>query len=162
MLEEAELYANHGRAATAAEILQEVIKRRPEKAGAWTLLLSIFSSLAKVTEFEKTAREFLKHHKDSPSWNWIQALGRTLDQNNPLYVDNSDSASAAPPNATSRRPIGDILIEMGVLTEQILRSCLDEFDPKKHDRFGGYLVKRKAITIAQLDQALLQQQGVLV
>ena len=164
MLEEAGLYASHGRPAKAVEILQEIIKRRPSKEEAWPLLLSIYSSLAKATEFEKTAREFLKHHKDSASWNGIKALGRTFDQNNPLYADNNSRISASPllPDAANpRRPVGDVLIEMGVLSKQDLQHCLDDFDPKKHGRFGGYLVARKVITLAQLDQALLQQQGVV-
>ncbi len=163
MMEEAELYATHGRPAKAAEILQEIIKRCPSKVNAWSLLLSIFSSLGKAAEFEKTAREFLNHHKDSPAWSGIQALGRTFDQNNPLYIDNSGSISASPilPDAANpRRPVGDVLIEMGVLSKQDLQNCLDDFDPKKHGRFGGYLVARKVITLAQLDQALLQQQGI--
>jgi hypothetical protein len=163
MLEEAGLYASHGRPAKAVEILQEIIKRRPSKAEAWPLLLSIYSSLAKATEFEKTARAFLLHHKDSPAWSGIQALGRTFDQNNPLYTDGINTASASPllPDAgLPRRPVGDVLIEMGVLSKQDLQNCLDDFDPKKHGRFGGYLVARKVITLAQLDQALLQQQGV--
>ena len=164
MLEEAGLYASHGRPAKAIEILQEIIQRRPSKAAAWPLLLSIYSSLAKATEFEKTAREFLKHHPNSPAWSGIQALGRTFDQSNPLYVDGNNVISSSPllPDAAaqSRRPVGDVLIEMGVLSKQDLQNCLDDFDPKKHGRFGGYLVARKAITLAQLDQALLQQQGV--
>jgi hypothetical protein len=163
MLEEAGLYAAHGRPAKAVEILQEIIKVRPSKAEAWPLLLSIYSSLGKSAEFERTARGFLKHHKDSPSWSGIQALGRTFDQSNPLYIDNNSRISATPllpDTATSRRPVGDVLIEMGVLSKQDLQNCLDDFDPKKHGRFGGYLVARKAITLAQLDKALLQQQGV--
>ena len=40
------------------------------------------------------------------------------------------------------------------------KNSLDDFDPKKHGRFGGYLVARKVITLAQLDEALLQQQGI--
>ena len=162
MLEEAGLYAAHGRPAKAAEILLEVIKQRPSKAEAWPLLFSIYSSLGKAAEFEKSAKEFLIHHKDSPSWRGIQALGRTLDQNNPLYIDNNSSISASPlmPDAAHlRRPVGDVLLDMGVLSKQDLQNCLDDFDPKKHGRFGGYLVARKVITLAQLDQALLQQQG---
>ncbi len=162
MLEEAGLYAAHGRPAKAAEILLEIIKQRPSKAEAWPLLFSIYSSLGKAAEFEKTAKEFLIHHKDSPSWRGIQALGRTLDQNNPLYIDNNSTASASPllPDAAhARRPVGDVLLDMGVLSKQDLQNCLDDFDPKKHGRFGGYLVARKVITLAQLDQALLQQQG---
>jgi len=46
------------------------------------------------------------------------------------------------------------------LSKREILKYLDDFDPQKHGRFGGYLVARKAITIAQLDQALLQQHGV--
>lgn len=161
MLEEAGLYASHGRPTKAVEILQDIIKRRPEKANAWPLLLSIYSSLGKAVEFENTAREFLKYHPSNPSWSGIQALGRTFDSDNPLYADSHISASPIQSDtANPRRPIGDILIEMGILSRQDLKNYLDDFDPKRHGRFGGYLVVRKAITLAQLDQALLQQQGV--
>ncbi len=163
MLEEAELYATHGRPAKAVEILLDITKRRPAKASAWSLLLSIYSSLGKAAEFEKTAREFLNHHKDSPAWSGIQALGRTFDKNNPLYADNNSHISASPllnDAESSRRPVGDILMEMGILSKRELQKYLDDFDPKKHGRFGGYLLARKAITLAQLDQVLLQQQGV--
>jgi tetratricopeptide (TPR) repeat protein len=161
MLEEAGLYASHGRPTKAVEILQDIIQRRPEKANAWPLLLSIYSSLGKAEEFENTAREFLKHHPNSPAWSGMQALGRTFDMNNSLYADSHVPApSLLPGEASPRRPIGDILMEMGILSKQDLQSYLDDFEPKKHGRFGGYLVVRKAITLAQLDQALLQQQGV--
>lgn len=163
MLEEAGLYTAHGHPAKAIEILKEIIKRRPSKADAWTLLLSIYSSLGNTAEFEHTAREFLKHHKDNPSWTAIKALGRTLDHNNPLYADNYGRipfSSLLPDSPGTRRPIGEILMEMGALSKQDMQNCLDGYDPKKHGRFGGYLVARRAITLAQLDQALLQQQGI--
>lgn len=163
MLEEAGLYAANGRMDKAAGILQEIIKRNPAKIDAWTLLLSVYSALCKVPDFESTAREFLKHHKTSPSWSGIKVLGRTLDRDNPLYADQGSHISAAPllPDTLKwHRPIGDILIEMGVLPKREILKYLDDFDPKQHGRFGGYLVARKAISIAQLDQALLQQQGV--
>lgn len=163
MLEEAGLYAAHGRLAKAVEILQELIKRRPSKADAWPLLLSLYSSLGKAAEFESSAREFLKYHKNSPSWNGIQALGRTLDHDNPLYADHSSHIPASPllpDTLNSHQPIGDILMEMGILSKREILHYLDDFDPRKNGRFGGYLVARKAITLAQLDQALLQQQGV--
>lgn len=165
MLEEAQLYAANGRLAKAVEILQEIIKQSPSKADAWTLLLSLYSSLGNVSEFESTAREFLKYHKDSPLWGGLQVLGRTLDRDNPLYADSGGRIAAAPllsDTADLRHPIGDVLIEMGVLSKREIQIYLGDFDPKKHGRFGGYLVARKAITLAQLDQALLQQQGVNV
>ena len=162
MLEEAGLYAANGRMDKAAGILQEIIKRNPEKVAAWVLLLSVYSALCKVAEFESTARKFLKHHKASPSWSGIQVLGRTLDHDNPLYADRSGSISASPllPDSLNlHRTIGDILIEDGILSKREIQKYLDDFDPKQHGRFGGYLVAHRAITIAQLDQALLQQQG---
>lgn len=154
MLEEAGLYANFGHASEAIEILHDILRRHPSKVGAWTLLLSIYSSLGKAAEFESTAREFLKHHSDNPAWESLQALGRTLDRDNPLYADKAHSASG------SRPSIGDILVETGVLSTHDVKTHLADFDPKRHGRFGGYLVTRKAITLAELDQALLQQQGV--
>jgi len=163
ILEEAELYANLGRPSTAVKLLQNMIKQNPAKVSAWKLLLSIYSSLAQAAEFEKTARKFLTLHQDSPSWGEMQALGRTLDPNNPLYVDNNGGVSAVPvlPDATNpRRPIGEILIEMKVLSAEHLLEHLDNYNPKTDGRFGSYLVKCKAITLAQLDQALLRQQGV--
>jgi hypothetical protein len=128
------------------------------------LLLSVYSSLAKAEEFENAAREFLKHNKESPSWSSIQALGRTFDENSPLYVDDESAISVSPAMSDTeihRRPVGDILLETGVLSEQYLQKYLKDFNPEKDGRFGGYLVKRKAITLSQLDKALLQQQGVL-
>lgn len=163
MLEEARLYIANGRLIKAGEILLDTIKRYPSKADAWTLLLSIYSSLGKAADFEKAAREFLKHHKASTSWSGIQALGRTLDHDNPLYADHGSHIAASPLSHDTRslhHPIGDILIETGVLSKREVAKYLDDFDPKKHGRFGGYLVVRKAITIAQLDQALQQQEGV--
>lgn len=163
MLEEAGLYAANGRMDKGAEILWEIIERNPLKIDAWTLLLSVYSALCKVAEFEKTAREFLKYHKNSHAWSGIQVLGRTLDRDNPLYTDRNSQIAASPllPDALNlHRPIGDILIEMGILSKREIMKYLDDFDPKQHGRFGGYLVARKVISIAQLDQALLQQQGV--
>jgi hypothetical protein len=160
MLEEAELYANHGHPATAVKIAQEIIKLDPSKSAAWSLLLSSYSSLGKAVEFEEAAREFLKHHKDSLLWGRIQALGRTLDQDNPLYAGNDNDSPALLHDAAPRRTIGDILIEMGVLSEETLLSWLDTFDPKKHGRFGGYLLTYKVITLEQLNNALLLQQAV--
>ena len=163
MQEEAALYIANGRLENAVKILREIIKRCPSKVDAWTLLLSLYSSLGKAADYERTAREFLKYHKGSDAWSGIQVLGRTLDRKNPLYADRSNDNSAAPISLDTldySHPIGNILNEMGVLSKQEITKYLDEFDPKKNGRFGGYLVARKAITLAQLDQALLQQQGV--
>ena len=161
MLEEASLYAANGRMEKAVDILKEIIGRNPSKENAWKLLLSIYSALGKATEFEKTARNFLKYHNAGSSWGGIQVLGRTLDRDNPLYASQDSKISASPllPSNFTHRPIGDVLIEMGALSKLEMVKYLDEFDPRQHGRFGGYLVARKAITLRQLDLALLRQQG---
>ena len=164
ILEEAELYSNHGRPAAAIKILLAFIKQYPSNVSAWSLLLSNYSSLGNVAEFEKAARILLTHlenHSDSAIWIKAQALGRTLDQNNPLYIDRSSSiytSEALTDTTIIPRPIGDILIEMGILSEHELQSWLDDFDPMKHGRFGGHLLSHRVITLAQLDQDLLLQQ----
>lgn len=162
LLEEAKLYANNGHPVQAVAILLDIVKRSPSKSDAWTLLLSLYSSLGKAAEFERAARYFLKYHKNSPSWSGIQALGRTLDHDNSLYAEHGDHGfppPASPEAHELHHPIGDILIEMGVLSQREVSAYLKDFDPAKHGRFGGYLVARKAITLEQLDLALLQQQG---
>ena len=164
ILEEAELYSNHGRPATAVKILLDLLYRNPSNLAAWSLLLSNYSSLGNAIQFEETARSFLKHleyHEDSSLWVKIQALGRTLDKGNPLYIDHSGNTFVSPllpGESKPYRPLGNILLGMGILTEHILQSCLDSFDPLKHGRFGGFLLSNRVITLAQLDQALLQQQ----
>ncbi len=163
ILEEAELYAVHGHPDRAIKLLYEIIAQNPAHTKARMLLISILSSLSKVEEFERAARDFLKYNKNSASWKIIQILGRTLDQGNPLYADESNAGINALLLAqiatNNRRPVGDILIEMGALSEQDMKNCLTDFDPKVHGRFGGYLISRKVITLSQLNDALLKQQG---
>jgi hypothetical protein len=153
LLDEAQLYVNHGRLVQAVEILEEINQRNPGNAQAWALLLSSYSSLGRTAAFETSAQAFHEQHADNLLWGGIQALGRTLAPNNALYVARNRSGTLV------HRPIGDILLELGSLSSEALEICLDEFDPKKDGRLGGYLVKRKIITLAQLDEALLAQQG---
>jgi hypothetical protein len=161
VLEEAELYAVHGHPDKAIGILKEFVAQHPERENAWVLLLSIYSSREQTEEFDSAARKFLQHHKDSRAWRTIQAQGRTLDKMNPLYIDENELSSSAPTLASraqpTHRPIGDILIELGHLSLQDMKNCLQDFDPKRHGRFGNYLVTRKQISHAQLNEALLSQ-----
>ena len=163
MMEEAELYAVHGHPNKAIEILHEIIAQNPAHTEARMLLISILSSLGRAKEFEQAARDFFQHNENSESWKMVQTLGRTLDQGNPLYAGDGNLGMAAmflPQIAVNkRRPVGDILIEMGALSEQRMKDCLTDFNPKVHGRFGGYLVSRKLITLSQLNEALLKQQG---
>lgn len=159
VLEEAELYALYGHPDKAIRILLEFLEQFPQSENAWMLLLSIHSSNAGVTEFESAARKFLSHNKNSTHWKTIQALGRTLDKDNELYLVEEHSALWLPSHVTKQRPIGDILIQLGHLSEQDMEHCLAEFDPKQHGRFGNYLLTRRMINHAQLNEALLMQQS---
>lgn len=161
VLEEAELYAVYGHPDKAIRILLEFLVQFPKSENAWMLLLSIYSSNAQIPEFEKASRKFLSHNKNSPHWKTIQALGRTLDNDNKLYVEESPEKGALwlPSNSTKHRPIGDVLIELGYLSAQDMANCLGEFDPKQHGRFGNYLLTRRMINHAQLNEALLKQQS---
>ncbi len=164
MLEEAELYAAHGHSSKAIEILREIIAKNPTYTEAWMLLMSILSSLGQTKDFESAARDFYRKNPQSESWKMMQALGRTLDRDNPLYAGDRNLDVAAKflqqLALSKKRLVGDILVEMGVLSEQDLMNTMRDFDSKKHGRFGGYLVSRKMITHAQLSEALILQQGI--
>ncbi len=158
VLEEAELYAVYGHPDKAVRILQEFVAMVPQSEDAWMLLLSIYSASLQVREFENAARKFLVDGKNSPHWKTIQALGRTLDKDNELYSNGAKDVLWLPSSSSRHRPIGDILIELGYLSAQDLAHCLGEFDPKQHGRFGHYLLTRRIINHAQLNEALLKQQ----
>lgn len=59
--------------------------------------------------------------------------------------------------ASKPRFIGDVLVQMGVMTDQDLGHVLANFDPKRHGHCGSYLVSCGIITNEQLHAALLQQ-----
>lgn len=161
VLEEAELYSVYGHADKGIRILKEFLVQHPHSEKSWTLLLSIYASSGQSQEFEKSARDFLNRSKNSSSLKIVQALGRTLDRGNPLYAEEmiSGEAEASPlADLRAQRPIGDILIELGYLSAQDLQNCLGEFDHAQHGRFGNYLLTRRMINHAQLNEALLRQQ----
>ena len=161
VLEEAELYTVYGHADKGIRMLQEFVAKHPQSERAWMLLLSIYSSLGQAREFESCSRSFLSRNKDSSLWKTVQALGRTLEKGNPLYVDEKNSGNDAwlPSSPHQHHLIGAILIELGYLSIQDLANCLGEFDPKAHGRFGNYLLMRRMINHAQLNEALLKQQA---
>lgn len=157
MLEEAELYSLHGHTRKALEILDELVAQHPEHAKARMRQLSILSSLGMAQEFEQSAQAFLRLGPDDEAWKVVQALGRTLAPDSPLYA-GAEETPAARADAARHRLIGEILVDMGALSVQDLENCLADFDPAAHGRLGGYLIARKAISFDQLNQALLKQQ----
>jgi hypothetical protein len=119
MIEEAELYALHGRWDNAIEILNNIILSFPEKIEAWLLLLSIFRNKASSEQFELIARTFLHTMGNNDTWKEIQEAGRSIDADNFLYFDpdyakNARSGKRATPK--KRRLLGTILVNMKALS----------------------------------------------
>ncbi len=160
IIEEAQLYTAFNHPLRAVKILQELLVDHPKKSEAWLLLLAIYSSLKNEHEFENNARAFLRYNpKDYESWKTIQILGRTLNPTHALYRDNSPALSTE--NILGdRHLLGDILIDLEMISPESLHHCLAHFDPKIHGRFGAYLVTEKVITHAQLTQALVLQNTI--
>lgn len=163
VLEEAELYAIYGHPDKAVKMLKEYVAQHQHSENVWLLLLSIYSSCGQATEFENTARAFQRHNRDSDLWKTVQALGRTLDKDHTLYADATTQTETAPwlpyLSKHKHRPLGDILVELGYLSPEDMRNCLQDFDPKFHGRFGNYLLTKRLVSHAQLNEALLIQQG---
>lgn len=157
IIEEAQLYTAFNHPLRAVKILQELLVEHPRKIEAWLLMLSIFSSLNRANEFENNARAFLRYNpKNYEAWKTIQVLGRTLNPDHPLYKDNTPALS---PETVlgNRHLLGDVLIDLEMISPESLHHCLAHFDPKQHGRFGVYLVTEKVITHQQLTQALVHQ-----
>lgn len=157
VLEEGELYAIYGHSDKGVKILLEYLGAHPNSEKVWLRLLSIYASQGLASEFEKTAKEFLVLNKNSKLWRMMQALGRTVDQHNPLYAD--ESTQPLFPLNQEEKQIGDILVEMGYISVADLQLCLAEYDFNKHGRFGHFLVMHRLITHSQLDEALYKQQS---
>jgi hypothetical protein len=159
VIEEAQLYAAFNHPQRAVKILLELLVDNPKKSEAWLLLLAILASLKSIHEFENNARAFLRYNpQDTESWITIQILGRTLSPASPLYRDNSPALSPGTVLG-ERHLIGDVLIDLEMISPESLHHCLAHFDAKKHGRLGAFLVTEKIITHQQLTQALVHQHA---
>ena len=161
MIEEAELYAIHGRPNKAIEMLSDIILEYPEKVEAWLLLLSLFGNEKNVRQFESIARKFLSNMGGNDAWKGICGVGRSIDPNNPLYFDADSTHETNAEQSiklNKRRLLGDILVDMNAISMSDLESSVAHFDYLRDGRFGNYLVARGLIKQDQLDEAL-QQQG---
>lgn len=154
MIEEAELYAIHGHLNNAMEILNNIILQYPERVEVWLLLLSIFRGNAR--RFEVIARKFLQTMGRNDTWREIQEAGRSMDPDNPLYLDPDALATNKKPN--KRRLLGNILVDMQALSAEDLEKSLRHFDHLRDGRLGKYLVERRQIRQDQLDMALQIQE----
>ncbi len=86
----------------------------------------------------------------------LQQQGKGVANELPSYQVQFDVHE---PLAQASKPrfIGDVLVQMGVLTEQDLEHVLANFEPKLHGHCGSYLVSCGIITNEQFHTALLQQ-----
>ena len=96
-IEEANVYVAYGREAQAEDILREGMKRNPERHAIRQRLLELYAARADRAGFEALALELQTLTAGEGSdWERAAALGRSFDQENPLYAA-ADSASASPP-----------------------------------------------------------------
>jgi pilus assembly protein FimV len=86
-LAEADVYLAYGRAQQAEEILQDALKRGPDRQDVFLKLLEVYADQKKTTEFETTANQLhaLTQGKGD-YWQRAAALGQRLLPGNALFV----------------------------------------------------------------------------
>lgn len=156
MIEEAELYAIYGRPNKTIEILNALTSEYPEKVEIWLLLLSIYRDKKFAKQFEAIASKFLLNHGDNEVWKDIQAVGHSIDPDNPNYsgAESNPEMNAALCIKPKRRLLGDILVDMKAIS---LRDLESNFNRLRDGRIGNFLVARGLITRALLEDALQEQ-----
>ncbi len=92
---EAEVYLAYGRVDQAAEILEEAIKKEPERQALKLKLLEVFAQKDDVKSFEALAEEMYANAGDDPAiWNSVAEMGRKLSPANPLFAAAADADSS--------------------------------------------------------------------
>jgi len=93
---EAEVYLAYGRDAQAEEILKEALKKDPQRQEVYLKLLEIHAQHNKPSAFETVASELYSvSGGQGETWQKAMALGRQLDQNNPLFTETGSAAAFA-------------------------------------------------------------------
>jgi bacteriophage N4 adsorption protein B len=80
----------------------------------------------------------------------------------PAYMDD-DQADESPPfeDAAAARGVpllGDIMIELGLVTRSAFESALRDYRPERHGRIGDYMVAEQVITSDALTAAIAEQR----
>jgi adsorption protein B len=78
-----------------------------------------------------------------------------------LTGDGEDDASPALADATAARGVpllGDIMIEMGLVTRSAFEAALRDYRPERHGRIGDYMVAEAIITSDALTAAVAEQR----
>lgn len=127
---EAEVYMAYGRDAQAEEILKEALIKDPNRHEIRLKMLEIYAGRKNLNAFESVAGEMyaVLNGQASPLWDKAAEIGRSLDPQNPLYVEQSKVAVAADDNVFEKTMIvaggtaalvasadGDMEIDLGSL-----------------------------------------------
>ena len=99
---EADVYLAYGRDLQAEEILKEAMRANPERMAIRSKLLEVYAKRRDTKGFELLATQMLTLTRgEGEDWPKAQALGLTIDPENPLYkagaTAGGGSAGAEPP-----------------------------------------------------------------
>ena len=83
---EADVYLAYGRALQAEEILKEAMRADPERRAIRMKLLEVYAKRRDTKGFELLATQMFNLTRgEGEEWPKVQALGLTIDRDNPLY-----------------------------------------------------------------------------
>jgi pilus assembly protein FimV len=92
---EADVYLAYGRDLQAEEILKEAMRANPDRLAVRTKLLEVYAKRRDTKGFELLAVQLYSLTKGTgPDWEKVQALGQTIDPENPLYKPGGQPLSA--------------------------------------------------------------------
>ena len=84
---EAEVYLAYGRVDQAAEILEDAVKKEPERLVLKLKLLEVYAQKDDAKSFETLAEEIYSVSGDDPSvWGKVSEMGRKLSPGNPMFA----------------------------------------------------------------------------
>jgi len=85
-LDQAQFLLSEGQALEAIDLLYSVIDKDPSEVRAWLLLLRTLSQRDNPQEFAMVTERFKTTSPNADDWAIVQAMGRDLDPENPLYA----------------------------------------------------------------------------
>lgn len=91
-------YQEDNNSAKAAELLEYAIGEYPNEVRPWLAVFEIYRLENRIADFANLARRFKGKFEHGGYWPKVQAIGRQIDPENPLYITEelqSNEASAA-------------------------------------------------------------------
>jgi adsorption protein B len=116
------------------------------------------ASLAELraTSGGPVALQIVRESEIAAGLRMLRAVGMPV-----LTGDGEDDASPALADATAARGVpllGDIMIEMGLVTRSAFEAALRDYRPERHGRIGDYMVAEAIITSDALTAAVAEQR----